>query len=123
LYAPQRRANRLPQCGAQFRASWRARAQLLLPSAYLRGETVPDELRDEIYRSMVLLGADELLLGAMASWNNGVPERDVLADLRNWNDAKLLELKEWLPSMAGAELTETEQRVEQYEALEAPPGR
>jgi len=43
----------------------------------------------------------------------------VLADLRNWNEAKLLELKEWLPSMEGAEFTATERRVEQYEALEA----
>jgi len=74
------------------------------------------ELRKEIYRSMALLGADELLLGALSSWRDGVPERDVLADLRNWNEAKLLELKEWLPSMAGPELKATEERVEQYEA-------
>jgi len=77
------------------------------------------QLQDQIYRSMVLLGADEVLLGAMASWRDGVPERDVLADLRNWNEAKLLELKEWLPSMEGPEFTATERRVEQYEALEA----
>ena len=77
------------------------------------------QLKDQIYRSMVLLGADEVLLGAMAAWRDGVPERDVLADLRNWNEAKLLELKEWLPSMEGPEFTATERRVEQYEALEA----
>ena len=65
---------------------------------------------------MVLLGADEVLLGGIASWRDGTTERDVLADLRNWNEAKLLELKEWLPSMEGPELHTTEQRVQQYEA-------
>lgn len=74
------------------------------------------EVREEIYRSMVLLGADELLLGAIASWRDGATQRDVLADLRNWNEAKLLALKEWLPSMDGTELHATEQRVQQYEA-------
>jgi hypothetical protein len=77
------------------------------------------ELRNQIYRAMVLLGADELLLGAVASWREGIPEPEVLADLRNWNEAKLLELKEWLPSMAGPELRQAERQVEQYEALDA----
>jgi hypothetical protein len=80
------------------------------------------QLKEQIYRSMVLLGADELLLGTMASWRNGIPERDVLADLSNWNEAKLLELKEWLPSMAEPELSATERRIEQYEALGAAAG-
>jgi len=80
---------------------------------------VDGELKEQIYRSMVLLGADELLLGAMASWRGGTPESDVLDDLRNWNQAKLLELKEWLPSMAGPELRQAERQVEQYEALDA----
>jgi hypothetical protein len=75
------------------------------------------EIGEEIYRSMVLLGADELLLGSIASWRNGITERDMLAGLRNWNEAKLLELKEWLPSMEGPELHTTEQRVQQYEAI------
>jgi hypothetical protein len=74
------------------------------------------EMREEIYRSMVLLGADELLLGSIASWRDGITEDDALAELRNWNEAKLLEMKEWLPSMEGSELHATEQRVQQYEA-------
>jgi hypothetical protein len=74
------------------------------------------EVREELYRSMVLLGADEILLGSIASWRDGTTERDMLADLRNWNEAKLLELKEWLSSMDGSELHTTEQRVQQYEA-------
>jgi hypothetical protein len=78
------------------------------------------EIREEIYRSLVLLGADELLLGSIASWRGGTTEPDVLADLRNWNEAKLLELKEWLPSMEGSELHTTEQRVQQYEATRSP---
>lgn len=78
------------------------------------------EIREEIYRSMVLIGADELLLGSIASWRDGTAEPDVLADLRNWNEAKLLELKEWLSSMEGPELHATEQRVQQYEASRSP---
>lgn len=68
-----------------------------------------------MYLALVLLGAEPMLLGAVASWRDGVPDKDVFADLRNWNEAKLLEMKEWLPTMTGPELEAAQERVRQYE--------
>ena len=72
-------------------------------------------LRLELYLSLLLLGADPLLLGALAAWRDGTQEKDVLADLRNWNEAKFLEMKEWLPSMTASELEAMQERMRQYE--------
>jgi hypothetical protein len=73
------------------------------------------DMRMEIYFALVLLGAEPMLLAAVASWRDGMPEKDLLADLRNWNEAKLAEMKEWLPTMAGAELEAVQERIRQYE--------
>jgi hypothetical protein len=73
------------------------------------------ELRQELYLSLLLLGADSMLLGALETWREGAEERDVLADVRNWNEAKLAEMKEWLATMSGAELDEARSRIRQYE--------
>ena len=73
------------------------------------------DVRNEIYLSLVLLGAEPMLLAAIASWRDGMSGKDVLADVRNWNEAKRLEMKEWLPTMAGPERDAAQQRVRQYE--------
>lgn len=73
------------------------------------------DVRMEIYLSLLLLGAEPMLLAAVASWRDGTEEKDILADLRNWNEAKLLEMKEWLPTMTGAELEAAQERIRQYE--------
>jgi hypothetical protein len=73
------------------------------------------DVRMELYLSLLLLGADPMLLAALAAWRDGTDEKDVLADLRNWNEAKLLEMKEWLPTMTGAELEAAQERIRQYE--------
>ncbi len=73
------------------------------------------ELRDELYLSFLLLGADAMLLGTL----DNADAKDLLADLRNWNEAKLLDLKKWLPSMSGSRLEAVEERIRQYEALKA----
>jgi hypothetical protein len=82
------------------------------------------DVRTEIYLALLLLGAEPMLAGALAQWRDGASEKDVLADLRNWNEAKLLELKEWLPTMSGTELEAVQERIRQYEearaALEQP---
>jgi hypothetical protein len=70
------------------------------------------EIRQELYLSLLLLGADPLLLGAVERMD----DRELLVDLRNWNEAKLAELKEWLPTMSGAQLEDAQRRVELYEA-------
>ena len=69
----------------------------------------------EIYLSLLLLGAEPMLLAAVASWRDGIDDKETLADLRNWNEAKLLELKEWLPTMTEAEVEAVQQRIRQYE--------
>jgi hypothetical protein len=73
------------------------------------------DLRQELHLALVLLGADAMLLGALETWRDGAEEKDVLADVRNWNEAKLLEMEEWLATMSGAELEEARSRIRQYE--------
>ena len=73
------------------------------------------DLRMELYLCLLLLGADSMLLGALASWRDGTDDGDVLADLRNWNEAKRLEMKEWVPTMTGSELASAQERIRQYE--------
>ena len=73
------------------------------------------DVRTEIYRSLLLLGAEPMLLAAVASWRDGMDEKDVLADLRNWNEAKVLEMKEWLATLTGSELEAAQERIRQYE--------
>ena len=58
------------------------------------------EIIDEICRSLLLLGADNMLLGAVGSWGDSYTDNDVLADLRGWNKATTAELR---------------QRIEHYE--------
>ncbi len=78
-------------------------------------------IRGELYRSLVLLGADPMLLASAASWANGAQDEEVLADVRNWNEAKLLEMKEWLPTMTGQQFEAVQEQIRQYEeAREAP---
>ena len=71
----------------------------------------------EIYLALLLLGAEPMLLAAIASWRDGMPEKDVLADLRNLNEAKRMEMKEWLSTMTGPELEAAQERVRQYEQV------
>ena len=73
------------------------------------------DVRLELYLTLVLLGADEVLLAALQAWREGADEGELLADLRNWNDAKVLEMKEWLSTMSGAELEAARKRIGQYE--------
>jgi len=73
------------------------------------------DVRTEIYLSLLLLGAEPMLLAAIASWRNGMDEKDILADLRNWNEAKVLEMKEWLTTLTGSELEAAQERIRQYE--------
>ena len=74
------------------------------------------ELRRELYLCALLLGADPILLGALEAWRDGrAGDKDILADLANWNEAKRLEMKEWLATMTGAELEAAQARIRHYE--------
>ena len=56
--------------------------------------SIQREIIGELYRALVLLGADSGLLGAVGSWGDSLPEKDVLSNLRAWNEASLAEIKE-----------------------------
>jgi hypothetical protein len=58
------------------------------------------EIVSEIYRTLVLLGADHQLLGTVGSWGDSLPDEDVIANLRAWNQATF---------------SETTARIEHYE--------
>jgi len=72
------------------------------------------DLRFELYLALLLLGADPMLLGSLAAWRDGVDDA-LIADLANWNEAKVLEMKEWLATMSGEELEAAQSRIRQYE--------
>ena len=58
------------------------------------------EVVGELYRTLVLLGAESDLLGTVGSWGDSLPDEDVLANLRQWNQATLQQIT---------------QRIEHYE--------
>jgi hypothetical protein len=64
------------------------------------------EIVKELYRTLVLLGADHALLGTVGSWGDSLPESDVLANLRAWNQETLKEITT---------------RIEHYELSCSPP--
>ena len=48
----------------------------------------------EVYRAIELLGGQSDLLALIGSWGDTMPDGEVLAELRAWNDDKLKELEE-----------------------------
>lgn len=52
------------------------------------------EIVAELYRTLVLLGAQNDLLGTVGSWGTTLPDADVLANLSGWNEAFLKEAKD-----------------------------
>jgi len=72
-------------------------------------------LRLELYLALLLLGADPMLLGSLAAWRDSADDDALVADLANWSEAKVLEMKEWLATMTGEELEAAQARIRQYE--------
>ena len=68
-------------------------------------ENLDTEIIAELYRTLVLLGADNGLLGTVGSWRDSLSAGEVLSGLKCWNEATLRETKE---------------RIEHYES---PPPR
>ena len=52
-----------------------------------------DDIIQEVYRSMELLGADKELLALIGSWNETLPDEMVLEGLRFWIKPKKKELR------------------------------
>ena len=80
------------------------------------------DLRLELYLALLLLGADEMLLASLAAWREGTDDDALVADLGNWNEAKVAEIKEWLATMTGEELDAARERIRQYEEARSAPG-
>ena len=51
------------------------------------------QIISELYRTLVLLGADFSLLGTVGSWKDTLPDENVLSGIMAWNEATLSELK------------------------------
>jgi hypothetical protein len=73
------------------------------------------DLRLELYLALLLLGADEMLLASLRAWREAADDDALVADLANWNEAKVLEMKEWLATMSGEQLDAASERIRQYE--------
>lgn len=74
-----------------------------------------DDIKGEIYLTLLLLGADPMLLRTLASWKDGMEDEAVLEDLRNWNEVRRLQVKEWLSSLDGQDLEAAQDQIRQYE--------
>jgi hypothetical protein len=51
------------------------------------------EIVSELYRTLVLLGAESDILGTVGSWGDSLPDESVLSGLRVWNEATLGQIK------------------------------
>lgn len=78
-------------------------------------------MKTELYRTVLLLTTDPILLKALESWCAGAPDAEVLEDLRNWNEAKALELQEWLPTLSGADLQAVQKKLAEFRASARSP--
>jgi hypothetical protein len=67
----------------------------------------------ELYRTLLLLGADHQLLGTIGSWADGSSEKDVLTNIQAWNSATAQELK------ARIEQTQVSYSIRAYNPNEA----
>jgi hypothetical protein len=76
--------------------------------------TPRDKIKAELYRTLLLLHPDPILVGTLEAWCAGAEDTQVLADLRNWNEAKYLEMQEWLSSLSGKDLEAVSSKLEEY---------
>ena len=81
------------------------------------------DLRLELYLALLLVGADPMVLASLATWRDGADDEALVADLANCNEAKVLEMKEWLATMSGGELEVARERIRQYEQARAALGQ
>ncbi len=79
-----------------------------------------DDIKSEIYRTVLLLQPDPILLKVLESWCAGADDAEVLADLRNWNEAKALEMEEWAGSLSGKDMEGVQRKLREYAASKGP---
>lgn len=76
--------------------------------------TPREEIKAEIYRTLLLLHPDPILVRTIEAWCAGADDAEVLAELRNWNEAKYLEMQEWLPTLSGRDHDAVQSKLEEY---------
>ena len=73
-----------------------------------------DAIKSEIYRTLLLLHPDPILVGTLESWCAGAGDEEILAELRNWNEAKYLEMQEWITTLNGRDLEAVQSKLAEY---------
>lgn len=64
--------------------------------------TRTSEIVEELYHSLTFLGARSDFLSIIGSWGDTLPDDLVLSHLRNWNAAKVRELKQCISNFETA---------------------
>lgn len=82
---------------------------------------MPQELKREIYRTVLLLSTDPILVKTLESWCAGASDAEALEGLRSWNEAKALELQEWLPTLTGADSEAVRKKLAEFRASAQSP--
>jgi hypothetical protein len=78
----------------------------------MESQNVNREVVGELYRTLVLLGADNDLLGTIGSWGGSLPDSDVLANLKGWNEETLKEITQRIEHYGMSSLRPSYNRVE-----------
>jgi hypothetical protein len=79
-----------------------------------------EEIKLELYRTILLLTADPILLKTIEAWCAGTPDAEAIQELRNWNEAKSLELQEWVSTLSGQDLQAVQHKLREYQASKQP---
>ena len=53
---------------------------------YNLGMSIEQQIRNEVYRALVFLGASRELLGTVGSWGDTLPDEEILRVLKRWNE-------------------------------------
>jgi hypothetical protein len=79
-----------------------------------------EDTQSELFRTLTLLHPDPILMKTLESWCAGAPDAEVAEGLRNWNEAKYLELQEWMPTLGGQDLEAVQRKLAAYEETRRP---
>ncbi len=63
---------------------------------------------------VLLLHPDPILVRTIETWCAGASDEEFLVELRNWNEAKYLEMQEWLTTLDGRDLEAVESKLAEY---------
>lgn len=79
-----------------------------------------EDIQSELFRTLTLLHPDPILMRTLESWCAGAPDAEIAQGLRNWNEAKYLELQEWMPTLSGQDLEAVQRKLAAYEETRRP---